>query len=81
MHKELLTDAQMGVDGGVTSGAGQVLVLAVRDVQVGLGIAVFLGETKIDNVDLVTAFADAHEEVVGLNVAMNEVLRMDVLNT
>ncbi len=70
----------MRVDGGIASGTSQVLVLAVWDVQVGLGITVLLGKTEIDDVDLVSALADAHQEVVGLDVSVDEVTRMDVLD-
>jgi hypothetical protein len=47
---------------------------------VGLGIAVFLSETKVDNVDLIAPFANAHQEVVGLDIAMDEVTGVDVLD-
>jgi len=70
----------VGVDGGVTSGTSQVLVLSVRDVEVGLGVPVLLGETKVDHVDLVTPLADAHEEVVGLDVTVDEALGVNVLD-
>ena len=70
----------MGVDGGVTSGTGQVLVLSVRDVEVGLGVPVLLGETEVDHVDLVAPLADTHEEVVGLDVAVDEALGVNVLD-
>ena len=70
----------MGVDGGVTSGTSQVLVLSVRDVEVGLGVPVLLGETKVDHVDLVAPLANTHEEVVGLDVAVDEALGVDVLD-
>lgn len=70
----------MGVDGGVTSGTSQVLVLSVRDVEVSLRVAVLLGETEINHVDLVATLADAHEEVVGLDVAVDEALGVDVLD-
>lgn len=70
----------MGVDGGVTSGTSQVLVLSVRDVEVCLRVPVLFGETKVDNVDLVAPLADAHEEVVGLDVTVNEALGVDVLD-
>lgn len=76
-----LTDTQVGVDGGVTSGASQVLVLSVRNVEVCLGVAVLLGQTEIDNVDLVTPLSNAHEEVVRLDVTVNEALGVDVLDT
>lgn len=70
----------MGVDGGVTSGARQVLVLTVGNVKMGLGVPVLLGQTEIDHVDLVASLANAHEEVVGLDVAVNEALGVDVLD-
>lgn len=70
----------MGVDGGVTSGTSQVLILSVRDVEVGLRVPVLLGETKVDHVDLVAPLSDAHEEVVGLNITVNEALGVDVLD-
>lgn len=70
----------MGVDGGVTSGTSQVLVLSVRDVEVGLGVPVLLGETEVDHVDLVAPLANTHEEVVGLDVAVDEALGVDVLD-
>ena len=47
----------------------------------GLWVPVLLGETEIDNVHLVTALADTHEEVVGLDVTMNEVPGVNVLDT
>lgn len=74
------TDAQVGVDGGVTSRAGQVLVLSVRDVQVGLGVAVLFSQTKVDDIDLVASLSNTHEEVVWLDVAVDEVAGVDVLD-
>jgi hypothetical protein len=41
-------------------------------VEVGFGVAVLFGKTKVDDVDLVAAFADAHEEVVGFDVPVDE---------
>lgn len=70
----------MGVDAGVARRARQVLVLTVGNVEMRLGVAVLLGEAKIDDVDLIAALADAHQEVVGLDVAMDEGLGMDVLD-
>lgn len=76
-----LLDTKMGVDGGITGSASQVLVLSVGDVEMGLGITVLLGKTKIDNVDLISALTDAHEEVVGLDISVNEGFSVNVLNT
>jgi hypothetical protein len=42
----------MGIDGGVACGTSQFLVLPVWDMQVGLGVAVLLGQAEIDHVDL-----------------------------
>lgn len=70
----VLTDAQVSVYGGVAGGAGQVLVLTVGDVLVCAGVAVLLGQAKVNNVDQVPLFAQAHEEVVWLHVSVNEVL-------
>lgn len=67
-----LLNTKMGVDGGITGRAGQVLVLSVRNVEVSLGIAVLLGKTKVDHVDLVATLANAHEEVVGLDISVDE---------
>lgn len=71
----------MRVDGCVARSTGQVLVLTIRDVQMGLGIAVLLGETEIDDIDLVSTLANAHQEVIGLDITMDEVTRVDVLDT
>lgn len=75
-----LLNAKMGVNRGITGSAGQVLVLSVRNVEVGLGISVLLGEAEINNVDLVATLADTHEEVVGLDVAVDEGFSMDILD-
>lgn len=76
-----LLDAQVGVDGGVTGGTSQVLVLAVGNMEMGLWVTEFLRKTKVDNVDLVATFSNAHQEVVGLDVTMDEVAGVDVLDT
>jgi len=62
----------MSVDGRVTSGTSEVLVLSVRDMKVRFGITVLLCQTKVNNIDLVSTLPDSHQEVVGLDVSMNE---------
>ena len=74
------TDAQMGVDGGITSRTSQVLVLTVRNVEVSLWITVFLGQTEIDNIDLVATLTDAHQEIVRLDITVDKGLGVDVLD-
>lgn len=74
-----LLDTEMGVDRRVTSSTSEVLVLTVGDVEMCLGVTVLLCETEIDDVDLVAALSDAHQEVVWLDVTVDEVARVDVL--
>lgn len=71
----------MSVDGGVASSACEVLVLAVRNVKMGLGVPVLLREAEINDVNLVTPLANTHQEVIRFNVTMNEVAGMDVFDT
>ena len=75
----VLTNAEMCVDAGISSGARQVLVLAVRYVLVRLWITVLLRQTEVNNVYEVTLLAEPHQEVVWLNITVDEVLRVYVL--
>lgn len=73
--------AQVGVDGSVASSASQVFVLAIRDVLVGASISVLLGQAKVNDVNKVALLPQAHKEVVGLDVSVDEVLGVYVLDT
>jgi hypothetical protein len=42
--------------------------------EVRLGVAVLLGQTKVNNVHLVTLPPKSHEEIVWFDVAVNEIL-------
>mmetsp|Transcript_45656 Transcript_45656/g.128936 ORF Transcript_45656/g.128936 Transcript_45656/m.128936 type:complete len:285 (-) Transcript_45656:452-1306(-) len=75
-----LFDSEVCVDGCVSSGAGEVLVFAVGDVLLRLGVAVLLGQSEIDDVHNLCLLAESDEEVVGLDIAMDEVLGVDVLD-
>lgn len=77
-----LLASKMGVDTHVASGTGQRLALSVGDVLLGLGVAVLLSHTKVDDVDDVGALGarTTNEEVVGLDVAVNEILLVDGLD-
>jgi len=75
-----LLNTQVRVDRSVPRRSSQVLVLPVRDVKVSLRVTELLGQSEVDDVDLVATFADAHQEIVGLDVTMNEVARVDVFN-
>lgn len=79
--ERIRTNAEVSVDRGISGSAGKVLVLSIRDMEVGLGVAVLLCEAEVDNVDLVASLADAHQEVVGLDIAVDEGLGVDVLDT
>ena len=78
MHR--LTDAQVGVDRSITGSTGQVLVLSVWNVEVRLWVTVLLGQTEINDIDLVTTLSDAHQEVVWLDITVDEGLCVDVLD-
>ena len=46
----------------------------------GLGIAILLGKTVVNDIDLIAAPCQSHHEIVGLDVTVNEVLRMHELD-
>lgn len=73
-----LLDAEVRVDGGVAGGAGEVLVVLVGDVAA--VELVLLGESEVDDEDGGALAVPADEEVVGLDVAVDETLGMDVLD-
>ena len=84
-----LLNPKVGVDGGVARSARHVLVLPVPNMKVRLRVPVLLGQTKLVDVDLalgisitflVATLPNAHQKVVGLDVAVNEVARVDVLD-
>lgn len=68
------TYAQMCVDGGIAGRAGQVLVLSVWYVLVCAGVSVLLGQAEVNDVNEVAFLPQAHEEVIGLHVSVDEVL-------
>jgi len=70
----------MGVNAGVARRARQVLVLAVLYVLPSVRVAVLLREAEVDDEQLVAVPADAHDEVVRLDVAVDKVLAVYVLD-
>ena len=46
-----------------------------------LRVAEFFGETKIDDINLVITLPDAHQEIIRLDIVVNEIPRVDVLDT
>ena len=71
----------MSVDGRITGGSRQVFVLTIWDVEVSLRVAVFFGQSKVDDIDLISTLSNSHQEVVRLDITMDERFGMDVLNT
>jgi hypothetical protein len=71
----------MIVDGSVSRSSGEILVLSVCDVRETPGVTILLGQTKVDNVDLVCTVGDPHKEIVGLDVTMDEMARVNVLDS
>lgn len=71
----------MGVDTRITSSASQVLVLTVRNVEMRLRVTVFLGQPKINHIYLIPTLANAHQEVVRLDITMDKGLGVDVFDT
>lgn len=72
----------MCVDRHVTGSTGQRFSLAVGNVLLGLGVAVLLGHTEVNDVDDIGGLSarSADEEVVGLDVTVDEVLLVDCLH-
>ena len=65
-----LFNTKVGVDGSVTCSTGQALVLSGGNVKVGPRVPVLLGETEANDVDLVLALADSHQEVFRFDVTI-----------
>mmetsp|Transcript_103033 Transcript_103033/g.272266 ORF Transcript_103033/g.272266 Transcript_103033/m.272266 type:complete len:220 (+) Transcript_103033:685-1344(+) len=65
----------------VPGSACQTLAFTVWYVLLGLRVPVLFGQPEVDNVHLIGLLPQANEEVVGLDIAVDEILRMDVLNT
>lgn len=70
----------MSGQGSVASGTSQILTLTEGDV-LAFAVLVALGETEIDNVDVILgALSASNEEVVRLDVSMNDTFFMNFLD-
>lgn len=74
------TSPQMCVDAGISRCARERLVLSVRDMLECFAVPVLLRQPIVDNVHHVAPPACPHKEVVGLDVAVDETLAVDVLH-
>ena len=55
-------------------------MLPVGDVQMSAGITIFLGQTKVNNMNLVALTPKTHKKVIWLDIAVQKVLAMNVLD-
>ena len=76
-----LLNTQVRVDRGIARSSSQILAIAVRDMLASLRVTEPLGQTEVNNVYVVLLLADSNQEVVWLYITMEEVPRMDKLNS
>ncbi len=74
-----LLDSQVGVDGGIPRSAGEVLALPVGNV-LAISLDVSLGEPEIKDEGLMAGLVEAHAEIVGFDVPVDEMSVVDVLD-
>jgi len=71
---------KMSVDGSITGGTREILVLSVRNMEMSPIITVFLGQTIVNHIDLVATLSNAHQKVVWFDVTVDKVARVNVFN-
>lgn len=79
VNEDLVVQVLYGKVEVYSNGTCQTLVLSVGDVKASAGVAVLLGQAKVDEVELVAMATYAHQEVVRLDVPVDEVLAVQVL--
>lgn len=78
---------EMGIDTHVPRRSGEGFSLAIRNVLLRFGIPILLRHSKVDNVNRVVWFLiiaqidPANQEIVGLDVAIDEVLLVNCLDS
>ena len=70
----------MGVDGGVPGSSGEVFAFSVRDV-FSVSLDVSFGESEIEKEDFVASFVESDTEIVGFDIAVDELSVVDVLDS
>jgi hypothetical protein len=68
------TNAKMSINACISCCTGQILVVFVLNMYMSLVISVFLCQTKINQVDMVTLLASSHEEVIRFYVSVYKIL-------
>ena len=73
----------MGVDAHVPCGTGKRFSFSIRNVLFGFRISVLLGHPKINDVNNISCLTirSTNEEIIWLDVAVDEVLLVDSLNS
>ena len=71
----------MSIDRGIPGGSSQILAISVRNMFTGLRVSEPLGQTEVDDVDVVLLLADTDEEIVRFDVSVEEVSRVHKLNS
>jgi hypothetical protein len=73
----------MGIDAHIASSAGKTLAFSIRNMLLCFRVSVLLGHTKVDKEYIVGGFSAgfADQKVVWLNIAVNEVMVVNGLNT
>lgn len=76
-----LLNTLVGGNRGVPSGTSEVLAILVGDV-LALGVLVALGQTEINDVDVVAGgVSAADQEVIGFDITMDDTLLVHLFNT
>lgn len=70
----------MGVETGVAGSAREALIKPDGDVMEIPRIAVPLGQTKVNQIDMLLVISKSHHKVIWLDIAMDKVFVMDVLD-
>lgn len=72
-----LTTSSMRVDACISSRSSQIFIFSIGYMKTGLWVAVFLGEPKINHIDLVALFTNIHQKVIWFNVAVYKIVGMN----
>lgn len=55
-----LFNTKVGIDRSIAGGTREILILSVRNMEVSPRITVFLGQTKVNHIDLIATLPNAH---------------------
>lgn len=77
-----LLTAQVSVDTHISGGSREGFPLAVRNMLLRLRVTILLGHAEVDNMDYARGLGagTADQKVVGLDIAINQILLVDGLD-